>query len=68
MTKEVKGEAWAWDGRYTYQKSQWVAEAFENRQKGRILDGHTWQNQVWRDKVKSQLWLRDHLRSLEVDK
>jgi hypothetical protein len=64
----VKGKAWAWDGRYTYQKLQLVAEAVENRQKERILDGYTWQNQVWRDKVKSQLWLRDHLGSLEVDK
>jgi len=45
-----------------------VAEAVENRQKEGVPDGYTWQNLVWRDRVKSQPCLKYHLRSLEVDK
>jgi len=39
-----------------------------NTQKDEVLNDHTWQNLVWRDMVKSQLWLKDHLGWLEVDK
>lgn len=45
----------------TRQKPQQVAEVVENTQKDEVLDDHTWQNLVWRDMVKSQLWLKDRL-------
>ena len=61
MTKEVRRKAWAHDGRFTYQKPQQVAEAAVNTQKDEVLDDHTWRNLVWKDMVKSRLWLRDHL-------
>ena len=61
MTKEVRRKVWAQDGRSTYQKPQQVAEVVVNTQKDELLDDHTWQNLVWRDMVKSQLWLRDRL-------
>ena len=56
------------DGRSTYQKPQQVAEVVVNTQKDELLDDHTWQNLVWRDMVKNQLWQKDHLEWLEVDK
>ena len=61
MTKEVRCKVWTQDGRSTYQKPQQVAEVVVNMQKDEVLDGHTWQNLVLRDMVKSQLWLKDHL-------
>ena len=61
MTKEVRCKVWAQDGRSTYQKPQQVAEVVVNTQKDEVLDDHTWQNLVWGDMVKSQLWLKDHL-------
>jgi hypothetical protein len=62
MTKEVRGKVWAQDGRSTYQKPQQVAGVVVNTQKDEVLDDHTWQNLVWWDMVKSQLWLKNHLR------
>ena len=61
MTKEVRCKVWAQDGRSTYQKPQQVAEVVVNTQKDEVLDDHTWQNLVWGDMVKSQLWLEDRL-------
>jgi len=64
MTKEVRRKVWAQDGRSTYQKPQQVAVVLVNTQKDEVLDDHTWQNlvwRVWRDMVKSQLWLEDRL-------
>jgi hypothetical protein len=56
------------DGRSTYQKPHQVAELVVNTQKDELLDDHTWRNLVWRDMVKNQLRLKDHLGQLEVDK
>ncbi len=68
MTKEVRHKVWAQDGRSTYHKPQQVAEVVVNRQRDEVLDGHTWQSLVWRDRVKSQLQRKDRLESLEMDK
>jgi hypothetical protein len=67
MTKEVRRKVWAQNGRSTYHKPQQVAELVVNMQRDGVLDGHTWQSLVWRDRVKSQLQQKDRLESLETD-
>jgi hypothetical protein len=50
----------------TRHKPQQVAELVVNRQRDGVLDGHTWQGLVWRDRVKSQLQRKDRLESTFV--
>lgn len=64
----MRGKVWARDGRYAYHKLQEFAEASEDKRNVRVLDEYTWQDRVWRDRVKKRLWPRDRLLSLKMDK
>jgi len=57
LMEDNKGErkGWARDGRYAYHKLQEIAEASEDKRNVRVLDEYTWQDRVWRDRVKKSL-------------